>query len=242
MKNELVTKLENALLLCSTIEKYNSLIDAFENDTAACEQKYLRLKHKKVSCVGGNIAIIAVSIIVFCIFLGMAESLFLDNIVITIGVCIIAALGISLPIMNYVAHKAKKQRISKEADTFWKEVGSPTCIKNRDSIIKIQKGINDYMRQNKDIIDFLPPNYSNTNAVLFMLSAVSNYRADSIKEAVNLYEEHLHRLSVERQLEESLYNQQMLESQLQSINDSQAEINTKLRHIEDLQMFDFLLK
>ena len=51
--------------------------------------------------------------------------------------------------------------------------------------------------ENEAVILPIPRDYRNLAAVTFFESALANGRADSMKEALNLYEEHLHRTALE---------------------------------------------
>ena len=44
-----------------------------------------------------------------------------------------------------------------------------------------------YANENWRYVEFLPEDYQHTHAVGYMLKAVKNQRADSLKEAINLY-------------------------------------------------------
>lgn len=60
------------------------------------------------------------------------------------------------------------------------------------------------------VMTWYPVNYCYIEAAEFFLDCVINYRADALKEAINLYEEYLHRERVERNQEEMLKNQQSI--------------------------------
>lgn len=51
-----------------------------------------------------------------------------------------------------------------------------------------------------EIKPWWPPHYQSLDAARFFLKVVANYQADSLKEAVNLYEEHLHRNRMEAEM------------------------------------------
>ena len=75
--------------------------------------------------------------------------------------------------------------------------------------------------------------YRNLQAVSFMLVAVSNGRADSLKEVYNLYEEQLHRWKLE---DAAMGNAQVQEYIANAI----TETNTRLKHIEFMQFMQYL--
>lgn len=65
------------------------------------------------------------------------------------------------------------------------------------------------------IANTLPAQYRSTRAIGFMLQAVQSYRADSIKEAVNLYEEQTHRQRLEQGQQKIITQQQALQTQME---------------------------
>lgn len=77
-----------------------------------------------------------------------------------------------------------------------------------------------------EVAPWYPPDYEHPKAAEFFLKAVRNYQADSIKEMVNLYEEHLHR----NRMEAETLRQTMLTAELsQTIDARLAENNQLLR-------------
>jgi hypothetical protein len=78
-------------------------------------------------------------------------------------------------------------------------------VQSNQSIMQsISAQIQDVACSNAEVINALPRDYRYYHAVSFFEQALSNGRADSMKEAVNLYEEELHRQKLENQ------NQQMM--------------------------------
>lgn len=76
--------------------------------------------------------------------------------------------------------------------------------------------------QNENILATLPRDYRYYDAVAFFESALANGRADSMKEAINLYEEHIHRMNME------LNGRQMLEqSRMQGVMLANIEENSR---------------
>jgi len=56
----------------------------------------------------------------------------------------------------------------------------------------------------RNLSDIIPQKYLNLKAVLFLLEVLQTGRADSSKEAYNLYEEELHREKIQEMQEEQL--------------------------------------
>lgn len=76
-------------------------------------------------------------------------------------------------------------------------------------------------RYNEEVGSWYPPDYAFPDAVDFFISSIQNSRADNLKEAVNTYEQDLHRRRLEAQNEQNLANQKVMQQQLEAIDESQ---------------------
>lgn len=105
-------------------------------------------------------------------------------------------------------------------------------------------------------LSLLPPKYTYLEAIDFFIDVIVNLRADSMKEAVNLYEEHLHRQRMEaaqnklaeqqaKMLQLQGENQAILNSisqSAQSANLSAQRIESDVHTLETLAMIQYLKK
>lgn len=91
---------------------------------------------------------------------------------------------------------------------------------------------------NKKVNPWYPIDYCSLEAVEFLYNAINNYRADSLKEAVNLYETTLHQQRVESNQQQALKQQKLNNllsagslviqgATLGAINDQTAAINNQ---------------
>ena len=120
---------------------------------------------------------------------------------------------------------------------------------------------NELIAQRKDLIrnkamatlSLLPPKYIYLAAIDYFIDVVTNMRADTIKEAVNLYEEHLHRQRMEaaqnklnEQQDKILQLQQenrvILDSIGQSTDIFNQRIASDVHTLEELAMIQYLKK
>lgn len=97
-------------------------------------------------------------------------------------------------------------------------------------------------------LSLLPPKYTCLEAIDFFIDVIVNLRADSMKETVNLYEEHLHRQRMEaaqnklaEQQAKMLHLQQENQAILDFISQSAQSANLSARRIEaDVQALETL--
>lgn len=79
---------------------------------------------------------------------------------------------------------------------------------------QVDDDIDLYYAKNYDIIKVLPPDYRYALASDYILSTLRNRRADTIKEATNLFEDQLHKWRMERYQVEILNRQQAMNDHL----------------------------
>lgn len=97
-----------------------------------------------------------------------------------------------------------------------------------------------FVDENFHVIEFLPMQYRDLQANSFMFLAVTNGRADSLKEAINLYEEQLHRWKLEEAAQQAAEAQEYMALAMNELNERQAETNAHLRSIEFMQYMQYL--
>ncbi len=114
-------------------------------------------------------------------------------------------------------------------------------IKDRDMNVRVQKAENNAITEfepqmeqlsqeiyrlyteNAALINPIPRDYRNYNAVVFFESALANGRADSMKEALNLYEEYLHRAALELNSQMALEQSRQQSAMLANIEESSRQ-------------------
>lgn len=94
--------------------------------------------------------------------------------------------------------------------------------KNNSLIDGISRQIQSVAADGENKINELPRDYRYYYAAQFFEKALSNYRADSMKEAVNLFEEYLHRQNLENQNQQMLINNQRQNQMLANIEADSA--------------------
>ena len=77
--------------------------------------------------------------------------------------------------------------------------------------------------ENQELISLMPRDYRYYDAVAFFENALANGRADSMKEAINLYEEYLHRQNMELNSRQVLEQSRMQSAMLSNIEQSSQE-------------------
>lgn len=124
-----------------------------------------------------------------------------------IALIFIALLIFVLPHYLYFAHKKNKKNEQIE------EQNKQIVANNEQLKIQAQNILNELQQvqivYQERLSSWYPVNYCSVDAVEFFYNAINNYRADNLKEAINLYETHLHQQRVETNQQKAL-NQQML--------------------------------
>lgn len=115
-----------------------------------------------------------------------------------------------------------------------------------NDIREVEKARNEYARENSHYFNFLPAHYHNESAIAFMLQALENMRADTLKEVINLYEYELHLRRQEQILEDHAYAQRLHNEQMEylmaSINRSQENMRSDMQFMAAMQAIDILTR
>lgn len=124
-----------------------------------------------------------------------------------IGMLITTILLMVLPHYLFFSHRKKKNNERIEAE-------NKQIISNNEQLrIQEQNTLNELKQiqilYQERLSSWYPVNYCSVDASEFFYNLINNYRADSLKEAINLYETHLHQQRVETNQQKAL-NQQML--------------------------------
>lgn len=232
MNDKLSAQLWDAYRYMDICRQYDGLIYSYKNDSSACEEKYLKIKNEKHSGTIVNVIVILMAFFWSSLFLA-AELYLLPLVIIAAAVLIIS--------LNNKSVKKNKKKALLDADKFWNEIGSPTVLQNQETVKKIEDEYFSFCSKNEHVMDIIPVSYQNNyQAVAYITSAVMNERADTIKEAVNLYEEQLHRWKMESSMEKIAQQQSAINAELKNIHAEQIKIHSTLQDIETLTFLDYV--
>ena len=90
---------------------------------------------------------------------------------------------------------------------------------------KIQAELNEFTEKNIHLYECVPAKYRNSRAVSNLYSLVNDGRADTLKEAINMYEEQKHRRQIE---DEERERQEELLAQMENIRVEQEWMNHQI--------------
>ena len=118
-----------------------------------------------------------------------------------------------------------------------------------EHIVAIKKAIADekaklenYKKETQHYLEFLAPSYDNLIATLYIFKCIRDGRADTLKEAKNLYEEQLHKWKVEKMLGDVAKMQDIqnkyVSNALSEISQNQQNINATLSSMQAVQLMD----
>ena len=204
-----------------------------------------------ISLIFALVSLIVIPIGLFSLFVGIFPDIMGSFIVAPVApiitaiplliALVIATIGICLLVVN---SKSTKKHV-KLATQKYEELKVDFEEKNKileDEINRLREELDAFLAENKKHLEFLPVDYQTVHAVGFMLKAVQNLRADTLKEAINLYDQelkHLEAMAVaERQRlqnENMIYAMQLLNRNMESMSENQARANQILRSIDAVQ-------
>ena len=135
----------------------------------------------------------------------------------------------------------EEKRIEKLSEEYMEQLKIEGDICKR---IKREKA--EFLKSQTQILAFLPADYQNLHAVGFMLTAIKNCRADTLKEAINLYESELQRMAmmdeIHRESQKQMMQAETLAMALEEIAQNQEAIDSNLDAIRRQQYFEYLHK
>lgn len=216
-------------------DKHDEITFRLQEDIINCEYKYSEMKNKKDKPLIVNIASIWIGLpLLLTAFTVSGNGSFLFSIIFFI----IGILGTFVIPIWYTKRCKNSKKYEKKADEYWyKELG-PIVAKNRETMDRADKEWIQFSEANKGVIEFLPEPYRNYQATSYMAIAVGKGRADTFKEAANLYEEQLHRWRLESINEKIAAQNWAIQNNLANLGQQQAESNKLLRSIEALEFFN----
>ena len=155
---------------------------------------------------------------------------------IVLGICFIAR---TFPLKKSL--KKDHEKAKKDYDKALAQI-NPKIEEERKGIEKIEKECTELAPYKAKALEFLPEAYWNLDAVAFMLMAIKNGRADTLKEVINLYEQELRHWEMMGAMQ---MNAEITTAALSEIESNQQIINENINRRFDtmtaLQIADILL-
>jgi len=148
----------------------------------------------------------------------------------------VVAVGIIVASIN----RSEEKRISNECAEKYEHLIKPQIEESKNNLESLKNNLDIFIIDNHHVVEFLPETYRNPQATSYMLLAVSNGRADTLKEAINLYEEQLHRWKLEEYARQSAEAQSYCALAMDELNSRQAQTNAHLQAIELMQFVNFI--
>lgn len=154
-------------------------------------------------------------------------------IMLTVGAVLIYKLGFC---------RARTRKIQQKAQQEWQAKYGELRANNEKTIDQLMEERHVFEKRNIGVLDFLPDIYRTQLAAAFMERAVRTGRADTLKEAMNLYEEQMHRWTLEEQGRQLLQQKElqtaMIHDQLTEILHEQRRAANSLQNIEALDFYN----
>ena len=152
------------------------------------------------------------------------------------------SIPISAPISAMIYWRSYKKKHADKATQYWKEVATPAIQKIRQQIREIEDERDRFLNEYAYVLDFLPEDYRDVMAVGYMEECIRNLRADTLKEAINLYEEQKHRWTLEnlsqQMLAETELHNQIMQAGFKAIYDEQRRTTAMATNIRNLTLFN----
>lgn len=137
-----------------------------------------------------------------------------------------------VPIVMVTKNIKHKPKAQKAYDHYYNTTYLPERNRLNDELDRLDISETDWTKENKRLLEFLPHDYRELVAVSFMMNAVKNCRADTLKEAVNLFEEEKHHWAQMQAL------QQVAQIQTEYYQLTLAELERNSAVLEDIRYME----
>lgn len=224
------------------IAKYKSEIESnriFLDNLISIQDKWAA--SRKAGVKGGSIIVFLCSLIVIpCLIIDPGATI--GGLIFFGAVLFISAL---VAIINAIILAIKRPKLEKRYN-----IQFENCQKENKELLakanEIKDQLDNMWASCSEFYDFLPEKYQELYAVLFMLDAVKSLRADTLKEAINLWEAELKWMAEQQQKRQfeairQRQNEQMLAA-MSAIESNQEQINSNLSDIKVMQFMDYYNK
>lgn len=249
MEQDLVYSLADAYHYLECLIKYDSLMEKYNANTRQHRAQYDQLKGRKITNKIKPWVIYLFFVPQIFLFTGL--TLFGEGPVGTrILLFLIAAAMLAAPLVisriNRHSVEKRNEKFYQEAVQYWQQVGGPAVQSNQTTVLRIQKEKEAMVTEYSSLLNVLPPDYRDLTACGFILTALGNGRADTLKEAINLYEETLYRYRMQNAIQNyanavaNLQNQVM--EQMEIMNSRLSEANSRLRGLEDWEFYKAIMR
>lgn len=247
LHNQLVDACERFVM----IKRYNEEIANLDAENRRLGAEWRSTKKKGFSAVPGVLILVFSSIALWfvSIFIALfyAFTVFGEESIVSMFITVIfmlCAFLIPIPPVIYklTICRAKNKKIEKQNKKYWEEKYLPTVNNNYDAMTNLGIERDNFANSTQYLLDFVPMEYRDDLAIAYMELVVKTGRAETLKEAMNLYEEQLHRWRLEKQgqqlLEQEAIRTAMMNERLEEINSNQRRIASSLQNIENLEFYN----
>ena len=182
-KSELMEKLSKSLEAIYWINNKQEEIEAAEEEINALDETVLQIQ--KTSAIPMFLKWLCTTfVLIFLVGKLFPQILETKNEAVSFLSTYSLVMG---PLFFHYSGYRKKAKKSRELAASYKETTLPDLVKKRD---ELKRDLQKYAtsKQAKLLQDTIPEDYTTIDAVSFFLLALKNQRADSLKEAINLYE------------------------------------------------------
>lgn len=192
-KEELLVNLKDAVSILGQLSNVQQRLNE-------ARSQYKQLKKKK------KMTIIAKACIVITFLLGLIVSFQFDEAGMKIGMLFVVIFWTAIVFAFFKVINILRNRAVNNYNQMATEGNEAAQIQEQSALKELQKLQIVYQER---LASWYPENYCCLDAAEFFYDAIKNYRADNLKEAVNLYETTLHQRRVEDNQKQAIRQQKL---------------------------------
>lgn len=195
---ELLKNLDSSRNIITAISKEQQKLESINSQIDEVNKKIEQIKGYGVGCF---VVMAAVVIAVFIHFI----------------LCILVIALSFIADAKYFTPKREQK-----AELYYNK-SMPQLLQNKSAVEEELKKLYS-SKEAKDMMEFIPDKYQSVHAANFIYEAVDNQRADTLKEALNLYEEDSHRTRMETMQKEQIETARESLKKQREVLDTQREL------------------
>lgn len=234
MNQDLYNKLIVALGYCKEDHRLTSEINEITETVDGAKEEFFAEREKKKATVltaGSVISMINILVGIFIVAGVINKSVFFS--------ILSAVVFVGLFILSRKLTKIYRQYDAKTEEK-WKnfiDVENAVVVRHLGELCVAREK---FRKEFGEFVEFIPAKYRNLQAVSYFLTMVQDERADSMKEAMRMYDEQLHRWKMENSAARTAQAQEFEAAAMMVLNSQQAQSNQYLRQIRDAEYIQLL--
>lgn len=229
MNQELYNKLIVAFGYCKEDHRLTSEINEISETIDGAKEEFFAEQKKKKEAVLTTASVISMIniLVAVCIIAGVIAKVVVFSV-------LSATVFVGLFILERKLTKIYRQHDAKTEEKWknWIDVEHAVVVRHLGELCVAREK---FRKEFDEFVEFIPAQYRNLQAVSYFLMMVQDERADSMKEAMRMYDEQVHRWKMESAAARTAQANEFEAAAMLALNSQQAQANQYLKQIRNAE-------